>query len=136
MTIKDGSFNHAFVCGSISGVLSSVVVYPLDFIRTRMATRTYDYTKAHHMMANVVRVEGVKTMYNGLVPNIFGVLLYKGYGFYAFENLKSLQKKFNIPKFLDSFIAAGVAGFIGQLVAYPLEIVKRKYMVVSQRDKM
>lgn len=88
------------------------------------------------MMSNVLRRDGFKTMYNGLLPNIFGVLAYKGFGFYAFENLKAMQKSMHIPKHLDSFIAASIAGFIGQLVSYPMEIVKRKYMVVSQKDKM
>ena len=101
-----------------------------------MATRAYDHTKAHKMMASVVKLDGIRTMYNGLLPNIFGVLAYKGFGFYTFENLKVLTKEVNMPRHLDSFIAASIAGFIGQLLSYPMEIVKRKYMVVSQKDKM
>lgn len=101
-----------------------------------MATRAYDYTKAHQMMYRVFKVDGIRTMYNGLLPSMIGVLVYKGFGFYMFENLRSLQKVINMPKYLDSFFAAGAAGFIGQLISYPADVVKRKYMVMGLKDKM
>lgn len=112
------------------------MVYPLEFVRTRMATRTYDHTKASTMVTNLVKKDGLRTVYNGLLPNVAGVLLYKGFGFYTFENLKVLQQSLHMPKFLDSFIAASIAGLAGQILSYPAEIVKRKYMVVAQKDKV
>lgn len=88
------------------------------------------------MMANVFKLDGVKTMYNGLLPNILGVLAYKGFGFFTFEHMKALQKNTHTPMYMDSFIAASIAGFAGQFVSYPMEIVKRKYMVISKKDKV
>lgn len=33
------SKKHSFICGSLSGIIASSIVYPMDLLRTKMAMR-------------------------------------------------------------------------------------------------
>lgn len=128
---------HAFICGSVSGIIATAAVHPLDLLRTRMALRINDLNIYKTMITNIYYQEGLKAFFRGLKPNIFGIFLYKGISFYFYENL---VKKFKETNFLtkshsQQFWAAGLASISAQIMTYPFDVIKRRYMVINDHEK-
>lgn len=79
--------------------------------------------------------EGILALYRGWLPSVIGVVPYVGLNFAVYETLKDLAVKQNGLKSdreLSSSLrlaAGGIAGTIGQTVAYPFDVVRRRLQV-------
>ncbi len=130
-------------CGASAGILAGSLTYPLDMIRGRLMVqgpnglggrlrwRRYDgvVDAARSIAAN----EGVMTLYRGWLPSFVGTILYSGLKFGVYGTLKDMFAQHPsmtahdgelllVPK-----LAAGaIAGGVGQTVAYPMEVIRRR----------
>lgn len=81
--------HRSFVAGSMAGVVSTAVTYPLDLARARMAV---SHKEKYHSLLEVflksIREEGAFSLYRGLIPTILGVIPYAGCSFFTYETLK------------------------------------------------
>lgn len=98
-----------FVAGSLAGITSQSLTYPLDLARARMAvTDKYtgykwvqnailfflnngnmcDLRSLRQVFIKIWYKEGPRTLYRGYVPTILGVIPYAGTSFFTYETLK------------------------------------------------
>lgn len=79
--------------GAISGCCSKIVVYPLDTVKKRMQVQAvsgnYQYRNMMDCIVTIARVEGVKTLYNGLVPSVAKNTIGTGLSFALFMFAKN-----------------------------------------------
>lgn len=79
--------------------------------------------------------EGVLALYRGWLPSVIGVIPYVGLNFAVYETLKDMAVKHygvESDRELSSTLrlsAGGVAGTIGQTIAYPFDVVRRRLQV-------
>lgn len=79
--------------------------------------------------------EGVLALYRGWLPSVIGVIPYVGLNFAVYETLKDVAVKHygvESDRELSSTLrlsAGGVAGTIGQTIAYPFDVVRRRLQV-------
>lgn len=79
--------------------------------------------------------EGFLALYRGWLPSVIGVVPYVGLNFGVYETLKDVavkQYEVQSDRELSSTLrlaAGGVAGTIGQTVAYPFDVVRRRLQV-------
>lgn len=132
------------IAGSLAGTLAVSITYPFDIIRARI---TYDLThqskRASHesgvFMGVVQRLakEGeisqsripFRGFYQGFLATILGIIPYAGVSFFVFESSKQYLKKRNNSSLLPSiqiFTSGLLAGAMGQTVAYPLDVIRRR----------
>lgn len=86
---------HAGMAGALSGGVSKMAVFPLDTVKKRMQVQAVSGTKIyHHMMhclTTIARTEGVRALYNGMVPSIAKNMIGTGLSFAIFTlAMKSL----------------------------------------------
>ncbi|KAH9301910.1 hypothetical protein KI387_013493 [Taxus chinensis] len=135
------------LAGSLSGGTAVICTYPLDLARTRLAyqlTGSYNtglHNKVRHghlqpayrgmvdVFANVYGQSGLRGLYRGVVPSLYGIFPYAGLKFYVFEELKR-----HIPKEHEKSVSAklacgALAGLVGQTITYPLDVVRRQMQV-------
>jgi hypothetical protein len=80
--------------------------------------------------------EGVLSLYRGWLPSVIGVVPYVGLNFAVYETLKDVaikQYKCSTDQDLSStyrLAAGGVAGTVGQTIAYPFDVVRRRLQVL------
>jgi hypothetical protein len=112
--------------------MSNIVVYPLEVARTRMALqgKMSSLTLRDIISLTIQKEGGLLGFYKGGIAAMLGIVIYKGVGFTCYEFLKNHNKDklLNSINFLH-FSSGALAGFIGQLVSYPIEITKRKMQV-------
>ena len=70
---------HHFALGSIAGALGAFVVYPIDLVKTRMQNQRSQrvgeklYNNSIDCARKVIRNEGFRGLYSGVLPQLIGV---------------------------------------------------------------
>jgi len=137
---KDASFGMRMASniasGGAAGATSLMVVYPLDFARTRLAvdvgtggqrefSGTFDVIKKTAQKSGLFKKGGV---YNGFTVSCVGIIMYRGAYFGIYDTVAPSIAQFGFgAKFLLGYAVTSVAG----LGAYPLDTVRRRMMMNS-----
>jgi solute carrier family 25 phosphate transporter 23/24/25/41 len=120
--------------------------YPMDMVRGRLTVQTEDsphcYRGMFHAFRTIIKEEGAIALYKGWVPSVIGVIPYVGLNFAVYETLKDWMMK--SPTFrpddgaelgvVTKLACGAAAGTVGQTVAYPLDVVRRRMQMVGWKD--
>jgi solute carrier family 25 phosphate transporter 23/24/25/41 len=129
--------------GACAGIIAMSATYPMDMVRGRITVQTekspYQYRGMFHALGSVYREEGFRALYRGWLPSVIGVVPYVGLNFAVYESLKDwlLQTnpydlgKDNELHVVTRLGCGAVAGTIGQTVAYPLDVIRRRMQMVG-----
>jgi hypothetical protein len=146
--------------GSCSGATAVVLTYPLDIVRTRLAyiseggsipveqgtvahASSRGSIRHHHgtirtVLHDTLKREGVRGLYRGIGPSMYGILPYAGLKFFVYQDLKQMyhtrtqrdatqsQHRLPVPVML---CFGGIAGLIAQTATYPIDVVRRRMQV-------
>lgn len=118
------------VAGSLAGVTSTVLTHPLETLQTRLAAGSY--SSATQALVSIVKKEGPKALFGGMVPSLVGIIPYSGINLGCYDGLrwaytyKTGQAK--VPK-TAAFVMGALAGATAATVTYPLEVVRRRLMM-------
>jgi len=117
--------------GSLAGLTSVTVTYPLDLVRTRLSVQSAEdvhYTGIVNAFTIIVKQEGVGALFKGISATLMGVAPYVGLNFLCYETLKNFVKK-NIqpdPSTAQLLSCGGIAGAVAQTITYPFDVLRRK----------
>ncbi|KAF9159628.1 hypothetical protein DFQ26_006331 [Actinomortierella ambigua] len=83
------------LCGALAGSFAQTVTYPLDVLRRRMQVTnmslvSYKYTSTWDAVRKIVRQEGVRGLYKGMIPNYLKVAPAISVSFVAYEQCKQI----------------------------------------------
>ncbi|XP_031114119.1 mitochondrial adenine nucleotide transporter ADNT1-like [Ipomoea triloba] len=132
--------------GACAGIIAMSATYPMDMVRGRITVQTenspYQYRGMFHALSTVLRNEGPRALYKGWLPSVIGVIPYVGLNFAVYESLKDwLIKSKPLGLVEDSELSVvtrlacgAAAGTIGQTVAYPLDVIRRRMQMVGWKD--
>lgn len=133
------------IAGSMGGIASVVSTYPLDLVRARIAVQTASLSKLHkgklirppgivETLKEVYRNEGGWTAwYRGMVPTTLGVAPYVAINFAMYELLRDKmdESKRDFSNPLWKLSAAACSSFIGGVLIYPLDLLRKRYQVAT-----
>lgn len=124
--------------GACAGIIAMSATYPMDLVRGRLTVQTeaspHQYRGIFNALSTVFREEGARALYKGWLPSVIGVIPYVGLNFSVYESLKDWliqTKPLGIAQdselSVTTRLACGAAaGTIGQTVAYPLDVIRRR----------
>ncbi|GJV23802.1 mitochondrial adenine nucleotide transporter ADNT1-like protein [Tanacetum coccineum] len=129
--------------GACAGIIAMSATYPMDLVRGRITVQTdkssSQYRGIAHALRTVLREEGPRALYKGWLPSVIGVVPYVGLNFAVYESLKDWLVKsrpFGLVEDTElsvtTKLACGAAaGTVGQTVAYPLDVIRRRMQMVG-----
>lgn len=135
--------------GSIAGVASVAVTYPLDIIRTRLSIQTASIGNLREHYQNIgQKPPGIMSvgrqiyateggwlgLYRGIIPTTMGVAPYVGINFAVYEWMRELIIDYTNQPEPSAFgkLAAGAAsGAVAQTLTYPFDVLRRRFQVIS-----
>ncbi|KAI7180548.1 hypothetical protein KC360_g133 [Hortaea werneckii] len=134
---------HHFALGSIAGAFGAFMVYPIDLVKTRMQNQRSArvgqllYKNSWDCATKVVRNEGVRGLYSGVLPQLVGVAPEKAIKLTVNDLVRG---KFTDPKtgniaLSAELLAGGAAGGCQVVFTNPLEIVKIRLQVQGEALK-
>jgi solute carrier family 25 aspartate/glutamate transporter 12/13 len=134
---------HHFALGSLAGAFGAFMVYPIDLVKTRMqnqrggAVGQVLYKNSLDCAKKVIKNEGFKGLYSGVLPQLVGVAPEKA--------IKLTVNDLVRGKFTDKatgqialpweILAGGAAGGCQVVFTNPLEIVKIRLQVQGEIAK-
>jgi solute carrier family 25 (adenine nucleotide translocator) protein 4/5/6/31 len=122
--------------GGAAGATSLVVVYPLDFARTRLAVDVgkgdqREFKGTIDCILKTARSSGWGKggVYNGFVVSCVGIIAYRGAYFGLYDTFAT-----SLPKnagFLSKFALGYAVTVTAGLLSYPLDTIRRRMMMTS-----
>jgi len=138
-----------FLCGSMAGATSTLVTYPLELIRTRLAFETVQKSPSSWLaISRKIYFEGgssggLTSFYRAIAPTMLGILPYAGTSFLTHDLIRDwLRSPALAPYTLEAqsstqltavaqLCCGAVAGIVAQTVSYPIDIIRRRIQVGS-----
>ncbi|CAL4950574.1 unnamed protein product [Urochloa decumbens] len=124
---KDGELTvfGRLAAGACAGMTSTLVTYPLDVLRLRLAVQSGHSTMSQ-VALNMLREEGLASFYGGLGPSLIGIAPYIAVNFCVFDLMKkSVPEKYkNRPE--TSLATALLSATFATMMCYPLDTVRRQ----------
>ncbi|XP_060711295.1 mitochondrial adenyl nucleotide antiporter SLC25A24-like [Hemiscyllium ocellatum] len=124
--------HERFVAGSLAGVTSQTLIYPMEVLKTRMGLgKSGQYMGIFHCAQKMLRTEGPRAFFKGYIPNVIGIIPYAGIDLAVYETVKN--------KYLQTYghsstdpgvfvlLACGtISSTCGQLASYPLALIRTR----------
>jgi solute carrier family 25 phosphate transporter 23/24/25/41 len=124
------AIKEKLIAGSAAGAISQTVIYPLEITKTRLAvSMPGEYRGILHCIATIIRVDGVSALFRGLLPSVVGVIPYAGVDFAVYSSLRDVYTQRypdKHPGVLTVFMCGALSSTCGQVVAYPLQLVRTR----------
>jgi len=130
-----------FVTGGAASMTAEVATIPVDTVKVRLQVQTAQtalpgaihYNGAFDCVAKIIKNEGLKGLYKGLVPALLRQASYSSLRMGVYEPIRNVVSGDNPkPEFLQKVLAGGLAGGLGIAIANPTELVK----IRMQADKV
>ncbi|GMY36264.1 mitochondrial carrier protein CoAc2 [Fagus crenata] len=132
------------VAGSFAGGTAVLFTYPLDLVRTKLAYQVVGSAKLNAQMviknellykgivdcfSKTYREAGIRGLYRGVAPSLYGIFPYAGLKFYFYEEMKRHVSEEHKKNIMVKLVCGSVAGLLGQTFTYPLDVVRRQMQV-------
>lgn len=109
-----------FLAGAIGGTFGTLITYPLDVLRVRLA-----------LIPEATFASCIKQgkLYDGLMPTLLGIIPYGGTTWCVKQTLHECYiESFGREKLTGSWLLFmnAIAGLAGQLITYPLDVIRRR----------
>jgi len=150
-------FLTPFLSGGLAGCTTTTMMYPFDFVRTKLAmdvglSASLNNTKRNYPggMRDVIRSlskngpEGIRGIYNGYGMALICVFLYRSLllgGYDVFKIMLTEERSSNLIyhhhstelSFADRFILAQTVSIFAGIFCYPFDSIRRRMMMQAGR---
>merc|ERR1712029_208300 len=128
--------------GGAAGVTSLLIVYPLDFARTRLgadvgkSAAEREFKGLTDCIIKSYKADGiVRGLYPGFISSVQGIIIYRAIYFGAYDTAKQFAGE--KPSIFVRFCIAQAVAAGSVTVAYPFDTVRRRLMMMSgEKEKM
>ncbi|KAF9381604.1 hypothetical protein CPB97_007649 [Podila verticillata] len=129
------------IAGAGAGLVTSVVTCPLDVVKTRLqnqgvvSAKSKSYKGTAGTLTRIWSEEGIRGLYRGLGPTIFGYLPTWAIYFTAYDYFKDLvarQTGHHESNLFVYIVAAMSAGATSTTMTNPLWVIKTRFMTQNE----
>ncbi|PIA27243.1 hypothetical protein AQUCO_08200036v1 [Aquilegia coerulea] len=132
------------MAGSFAGGTAVLFTYPLDLVRTKLAYQVVEPSKFNikgmlhaeqfykgifDCFTKIYKESGMRGLYRGVAPSLYGIFPYSGLKFYFYEEMKSFVPEERKKDITVKLFCGSIAGLLGQTLTYPLDVVRRQMQV-------
>eukprot|EP01060_Flectonema_neradi_P016487 TRINITY_DN23097_c0_g1_i1.p1 TRINITY_DN23097_c0_g1~~TRINITY_DN23097_c0_g1_i1.p1 ORF type:complete len:446 (+),score=61.00 TRINITY_DN23097_c0_g1_i1:71-1408(+) len=119
-----------FVAGGTAGAVSQISIYPMEVIRTRLATSPPGtYSSALNCLSQVYGASGYRALYAGLAPSIAGIIPYAAIDLSlnsilkerSAEYLSKQGREVSVPMLLGCGMCSSA---VATVVTFPLNVIR------------
>ncbi|XP_046498114.1 mitochondrial folate transporter/carrier isoform X2 [Equus quagga] len=124
------------VAGVSGGVLSNLALHPLDLVKIRFAVSDGlelrpKYKGILHCLTTIWKLDGLRGLYQGVTPNVWGAGLSWGLYFFFYNAIKSYKTEGRADRLeaTEYLVSAAEAGAMTLCITNPLWVTKTRLML-------
>lgn len=129
--------------GGMAGAGSLMIVYPLDYARTRLASDVgsgkQQFNGLVDCLVKTVKASGVGGLYNGVGVSVVGIIPYRGVYFGLFDTLSGYnpyeKSESNFLRAASKFGCAQFSAISAGYASYPFDTVRRRLQMQSEKPQ-
>lgn len=129
--------------GGLAGAGSLLIVYPLDYARTRLASDVgggkAQFSGLADCLKQTVKNGGIGSLYNGIGVSIVGIIPYRGVYFGLFDTMSGYnpyqKSDNNVLRAASKFACAQSSAIAAGYASYPFDTVRRRLQMQSEKPK-
>jgi solute carrier family 25 (adenine nucleotide translocator) protein 4/5/6/31 len=129
--------------GGLAGAGSLMIVYPLDYARTRLAsdvgTGKQQFSGLIDCLTKTVKSSGIGGLYNGIGVSIVGIIPYRGVYFGLFDTLSGYnpwqKSESGMLRASSKFACAQFSAIAAGYASYPFDTVRRRLQMQSEKPE-
>jgi len=129
--------------GGLAGAGSLMIVYPLDYARTRLASDVgsgkAQFDGLLDCIKKTVASGGVGALYNGIGVSIVGIIPYRGVYFGLFDTTTGYnpyqKSENNFARAGSKFVCAQFSAIAAGYASYPFDTVRRRLQMQSEKPE-
>ncbi|KAL1464849.1 hypothetical protein WDU94_004460 [Cyamophila willieti] len=141
--LKNIKYEH-LIAGVTGGVTSTIILHPLDLLKIRFAVSdgrspNPNYNNLSNAVHTIFRQEGVRGLYKGVTPNIWGSGSAWGLYFLFYNTIKAWIQQGNTTTPIGptmNMVAAAEAGILTLVMTNPVWVVKTRLCLQYSNDKV
>mmetsp|Transcript_17627 Transcript_17627/g.38268 ORF Transcript_17627/g.38268 Transcript_17627/m.38268 type:complete len:351 (+) Transcript_17627:3-1055(+) len=127
--------HERFCAGACAGVVSQTSVYGLEVAKTKLAVSPAGtYSGILDAFRKTYHADGIRGLFRGVVPSLLGVVPYAGVDLAVYSMLREYfvpkqgtgDSTNSSPSVVTLLCCGGISSSCGQVVAYPLQLVRTK----------
>lgn len=127
---REDSINKNFVCGAVTGVISSLILAPTEHIKCRMQAGRETYANSLDAGRRIWETRGVSGLYRGLMATWLRQAPGFGVYFSCYDGIKHRLQKSLGESWAAPILAGGTAGSLSWAVVYPIDLIKSRIQVL------
>lgn len=145
--IKRRKMISSFLSGGLAGGTALTVLYPIAFLRTRLALDVGNHQGIRKyprgmrdVFCSIMKTDGIKGLYQGYGIAISGVILYRAMHLGGYDNIKTEvlhRRRKKSPEldsndeltFIERFVCAQIVSIVAGTMCYPIDSVRRRMMM-------
>ncbi|XP_056597415.1 solute carrier family 25 member 32a [Triplophysa dalaica] len=127
--------------GLSGGVISTLVLHPLDLVKIRFAVSDGlkmrpQYDGMMHCMKTIWKLEGIRGLYQGVTPNIWGAGASWGLYFLFYNAIKAYKKEGRQTELsaAEHLVSAAEAGILALCLTNPVWVTKTRLVLQYNAD--
>ncbi|XP_072323278.1 solute carrier family 25 member 32b [Scyliorhinus torazame] len=124
------------VAGVSGGVLSTLVLHPLDLVKIRFAVSDGlrmrpKYNGIVHCIRSIWKQDGIRGLYQGVTPNVWGAGLSWGLYFFFYNAIKAYKQDGRSAQLsaTQHLISAAEAGVVTLCITNPIWVTKTRLVL-------
>jgi solute carrier family 25 (adenine nucleotide translocator) protein 4/5/6/31 len=129
--------------GGLAGAGSLMILYPLDYARTRLASDVgsgkAQFNGLLDCLKKTVAAGGVGSVYNGIGVSVVGIIPYRGVYFGLFDTLSGYNpyqtSDNNLARAGSKFLCAQSSAIAAGYASYPFDTVRRRLQMQSEKPE-
>jgi solute carrier family 25 (adenine nucleotide translocator) protein 4/5/6/31 len=129
--------------GGLAGAGSLMIVYPLDYARTRLASDVgsgkAQFDGLLDCLKKTVAAGGIGSVYNGIGVSVVGIIPYRGVYFGLFDTLSGYnpyqKSENNLQRAGSKFLCAQSSAIAAGYASYPFDTVRRRLQMQSEKPE-
>jgi len=129
--------------GGLAGAGSLMIVYPLDYARTRLASDVgsgkQQFSGLMDCLKKTVQSSGIGGLYNGIGVSVVGIIPYRGVYFGLFDTLSGInpyqKDNNNVLRASSKFVCAQSSAIAAGYASYPFDTVRRRLQMQSEKPQ-
>ena len=112
-----------FIAGSIAGITSTVVGYPIDTIKVNLQT------KNNENIMNIIKKQKFTNLFRGIKYPVMAEFINNGLIFGSYSNFRKIYEKYGYIGDKNILLSSISGTFLSSLVISPMELIKIKHQL-------